>query len=654
MSAVLDREPDWAALPSNIPPSVVRLLRRCLDKDMKRRLRDIGDARAELEAIPEPAIATREEHRARRWAPWLVSAVALAGLLVVGLRGPGAVAVDPVPMFSRVIRLTSGPALEFGPAIAPDGKWVAYLSNAGGRIALWVKFLSGGDATNLTANLPLELPSRIDIGGLAISPDGASIAFDAGSAPGTPANLFDSWIIPAPAGGAPRKLVERGRGTRWSPDGTRIAYIRAGAAAGDSLYVADADATNERRLLDVRGGMHMHWLAWSADGRHVYFVSTPTTTNLEPAEIHRVSVDGGTPEVVIKTARRAVFPAPLPDGTGLLYAANPSTAELGLWWMSLDAARVRRPITTAIGEYGELAVARDGQSFVSTFVDLRWTLMRVTLDASRPQAEPVSDGTTGDADPTMSLQGDRLVFSSSRGGNRSLWVADAGGGTPRPLTGGTSLDERPVISPDGKQIAFVSDRRGERAIWVMQSDGGAPRQLVVAQVLDGPSWSPDSRQLVYSTPVDEAPGLWIVDVATGSVRRLPTPGPAVFPVWSPRADLIAYVEARRPSAGQPSSSRTAFVTSSGVPVQPGLSESPNVLNGFLSWAPDGRQLAAFTDPGAATGVLWVLDTLGKQPARRVAGLPVGVRFRGATWSPDGKRIYFGQVHRSSDVVLYQR
>jgi Tol biopolymer transport system component len=125
-------------------------------------------------------------------------------------------------------------------------------------------------------------------------------------------------------------------------------------------------------------------------------------------------------------------------------------------------------------------------------------------------------------------------------------------------------------------------------------------------------------------------------------------------VWSPAADLIAYVEARPSTAGQPNSSRVAFVTSTGTPVNPGLADSPNLLNGFLAWAPDGRRLAAFVDPGATVSALWLLDVQGTQPSRRLATLPAGTRFRGATWSSYGTRIIFGQIERSMDVVLFQK
>jgi Tol biopolymer transport system component len=430
--------------------------------------------------------------------------------------------------------------------------------------------------------------------------------------------------------------------------------VRAGAAAGDSLYVADADGTNERQIVAIRGGMHLHWPQWSADGQYVYFIYSPATSNSEPAEIYRVRAGGGPTEPIVRTARRAIFPAPTADGRGLLFTWNPRTAEAGVWWKSLSAQSPPRSVTSGLGEYADLSVSRQTGNVVASAVEVHQTLMALAVGSASNEPRSLTSGFTGDLDPTISPKTNRLVFSSLRDGTRTLWSADVNGDNTRPLTSGTAFDERPAVSPDGERIAFVSDRGGERGIWIMNADGGAARLLAHGAVLDTISWSPDSRELVYATPVDDAPGLWVVNADTGAVRRLVTPGPATFPAWCPRGDLIAYVEAQRPEEGRPNSSQIAFVNRLGERVNRGLTDSRNVSNGFLAWAPDGRRLAAFIEPGSASGAIWILDGTGADAPVRAATLPPGVRLRGATWASDGSSIVFGHIQRASDIVLFER
>ena len=110
--------------------------------------------------------------------------------------------------------------------------------------------------------------------------------------------------------------------------------------------------------------------------------------------------------------------------------------------------------------------------------------------------EPLTDGYSGDIDPVWSPDGSRLVFSTSRTGNRTLWSAGSRMKRSSPLTSGVAIDERPAFSPDGRQIAFVSDRSGRRGVWVVSVDGGSPRLVAHADVVETLSWSPDGRRLV--------------------------------------------------------------------------------------------------------------------------------------------------------------
>jgi Tol biopolymer transport system component len=655
IAAILEREPDWTALPAATPPHVGRLLHRCLEKDAKRRVRDIGDARIELDAAVVDAGQPRPVSARRRYAGWVLMLVAAAAVIaaLVVMAGRGG-RQDDAPVVSRLVRLTSGPALEYGPALSPDGKWVAYLSNARGANDVWVKFTAGGDPINLTASTDLDVQTQVDIGGLAISPDGSLVAFDAIQRSETvAARPFSSWVI---LGGPPRKFLEGARSVRWSPDGAKVVYISPGSSSGDALWTADADGTNRKEIAPRRGGMHKHWPAWSHDSRYVYFIYTITTTstNGEPSEIYRVAARGGDIEPVVSTIRRAVFPALLPGGRGLIYAANPNSAELGLWWKSLDrGASDARRLTIGLGEYAEPTVAGTGQVMVSTLIDHRRSLVRMPARAgvAIDQTTSLTDGSTGDLDPVMSSDGTRLIFSSTRAGNRNLWMSNPDGTAARPLTSGSAIDERPAIAPGGQQIAFVSDRGGRRGIWLVAADGGSPRLLAQVDVLDGLTWSPDGRSIAYASPGDTTPGLWVVDSSSGATRKVPTAGAAASPAWSPTADVIAYVESIPSGPTRPTTSRIAFVNGKGD-AQP-ITVPPMVgfENGTLAWDRSGRYLASTGNSGLVASVVWLVETNSSRPAQKVMELPSDARLRGLTWTHDGASLIVGQQRKTSDIVL---
>ena len=158
-------------LPADTPSSVHRLLRRALDKNAQKRLRDIGDAALDLEeALAHLASGAREPAagdaatRRRVWpsvAAGLAAAMSGAALAagVFMSMGTGWL-TEEAPVFDRFVKIVSTPAHEFAPTVSPDGKWIAYLSNARGPTDVWVKFIAGGDPANLTAKTALSVQSR--------------------------------------------------------------------------------------------------------------------------------------------------------------------------------------------------------------------------------------------------------------------------------------------------------------------------------------------------------------------------------------------------------------------------------------------------------------------------------------------------------------
>jgi len=653
LHATLHREPRWSLLPESAAQAEP-YLRRCLQPTAEDRFQSAADLAWHLDRMggsPAPV--------SRRPAPFRPAFVALAAVLV-GLAALGGWLAGrqpretTAPTFDRVLRLVSSPAHEFAPAISPDGKWVAYLSNARGPTDVWVKFLAGGDPVNLTAGLAdLQVQTQDYIGGLAVSPDGSQVAFQAnrgGDRGGA------TWVIPAPLGGAPRRFLPTSAlGMQWSPDGKRVAYIQAGGPLGDALMAADADGQNPVEIVKRAGAHHIHWVRWDAPGRFVYFNYGYQNGNGEPTEIFRVPAGGGAPEPVVSTTRRAVSPFPSPDGRGLFYSTNPDGTDLELRWRELpDGPDVR--LTSGVGDYDAPALSSDGRRLVGTVLDVHQSLARVAVAFDRPVAfEALTDGFSGDIEPVWTPDGARLVFSSTRSGNRTLWTGRLEGIAFRslaPLTSGTALDARPAVSPDGQQVAFTSDRSGRRAIWLVGADGGTPRKLAEAEVVDTLSWSPDGRRLVFSTPIGDAPGLMTVDATSGETERIPTPAAAALPAWSPRDDVIAYIEPR----GQGRGAFVKFVRSSGEPLEyrGGLPEDVSFANGELAWSPDGSRLAIEQQTGSFRGALWIVEPGGPEPYRKLLDLPSDVRLRGITWSLDSSSIVVGRVQRSGDIFLAER
>ena len=255
IAKILEREPDWSALPAATPASIRRLLLRCLAKDPKQRLRDIGDVRIEIDAIDEvlPG-ATATRWRSPCQEPRDVAAVGRArgarrGRRHVGGARPATTDENPLAnaTFSRV---TNWEGTEEHAEISPDGRFVAFVADKAGQLDVWVSQLGTGNFDNLTLDLdPMLTPGNL-LRSLGFSGDGSEIWFNPAGNPGTGkgAHAADrrhavdrSW--------APGTPLHPGRQT------TPVSSTSPPSTPGDPLSIADRTGADARPIV-VRGRRH--------------------------------------------------------------------------------------------------------------------------------------------------------------------------------------------------------------------------------------------------------------------------------------------------------------------------------------------------------------------------------------------------------------
>src|SRR6476620_7476791 len=233
LAHVIEREPDWRALPETTPHVVRRLLERCLRKDVRQRLRDIADARIEIDdaiaartAPPDrtPSVSDRRlRGRSRRGAPivWIAALVLAAAMGVTWRLWVNDYFWQNPLADARPVRLTDFEGEEVDAAISPDGKFVVFLSNRDGPLDVFVSQIGSGAFTNLTKG-EFRPPTWAMVRQTGFSGDGEQVWFSQYQQPGS--SIDRSTLMGPTMGGRPKLFIDHGGNPTWSPDGKTLAY----------------------------------------------------------------------------------------------------------------------------------------------------------------------------------------------------------------------------------------------------------------------------------------------------------------------------------------------------------------------------------------------------------------------------------------------
>ena len=662
IAKILGREPDWSALPAGTPAPIRRLLLRCLAKDPKRRLRDIGDVRIEIDAIDEVlpgATATLPLARARSrttWLPWVALAVLAAAVGTWEARRPAptplSATVEESPLANATFsRITNWEGTEENAEISPDGRFVAFLGDKAGQLDVWVSQLGTGMFDNLTLDIPPMLTPGNLLRSLGFSGDGSEIWL---SPSGNPAQL--KVLMPL-TGGMPRPFLAAGQSApSWSPDNTQLAYVGS-LTVGDPLSLADrtgADATpivvsDQGKEPFVRRGVHTHNPVWSQDGQWIYFVHG--TDPFGEMDVWRMRPSGESPEQLTHQNAPVNFLAPL-DLRTLLYVARAEDWS-GPWLWALDVeSTVTRRVTVGLEQYTSVSASRDGRRVVATVATPTTSLWRV----------PLLDRLVGDRDaqpyplPTERalaprFGGTSLFFLSlsARGTGDGLWRVRNGQAFELRRGADGVVSEPPAASPDGTRVAVVVRQQGRRHLAIMSVDGTNSRTLAASIEIQGVAgqstadWSPDGTWIVTGGRDEQGPGLFKIPVDGGGAPVRLVPGEARGPVWSPNGDLIVY---STPFAGAGGRDALRGVKPDGTPV-----EMPEVgvrLGGAHRFLRSGAGLVYL--PGIESKDFWLVD-LTTNTTRQLTNLSDRGYLNTFDVTPDGKHLVFDRSRQNSDIVL---
>ncbi len=639
IAAILEHPPDWSAMPTATPAPVRRLLLRCLDKDSKHRLRDIGDARSEIDDVlagsPGPTIDRRSRLPRLAWSvvgvSGVIAAAFVAAAIVEGQRDSAS--INPLEG-AQFTRLTNFEGSELDASVSADGKFVVFTSDRNGPFDAWVTQVGTGEFKNLTiGRFPNFLSVATRNAGFSADASKVWLAIPDGQ------GGSDDWLVPA-IGGAARRFVARGVEMAWSPDGSMLAYHE--FSEGDPIFIADRDGGNARRIFVDRPGYHCHYLTWSPDGRYIYFVKGQNLA-AQDMDIWRVAVAGGDPERITRHATWVVSPTLL-DNRTLLYAALADDGS-GPWLYAVDVDR-RRPHRVGLGveQYTSVSATADGRRLVAS----------VGNPTSDLWSLPISDRPAVEADAVrLSLPSvrarrpghgtDYLLYLASQGGGDALWKYANGAALEIWKGSKEGVTSAPAVSVDAHRISFTVRSQARGSLYVMNADGTDVRTVGAPLNVTGvPSWSPDGRSIVVAAYTEQGSRVFKVPMDGGAPVPL-IDGIASSPLWSPDGRFVLYagasVAARAP---------VKAVTPEGTPV-PFPSLSVRIGEGFR-FMPDGTGVVFVRGESASALDFYLLD-LATGHERRLSNLKPGLAMQNFDLSRDGKRIVFARGRDNSDIVL---
>jgi eukaryotic-like serine/threonine-protein kinase len=585
VAAIIKDEIAWGALPADLPPSVRRLLRHCLEKDPKRRLSSIADARFDLEELQEASPAPSRQHRRAAW-PFVLAAglagAVLGALGVYVLRQPAA---SELPVIRAELPLEGLAASRLigkddaTMALSPDGRLLAYVNEQ--RSAILLHDLSTGRSRPLVQAGELGAPF--------FSPDGRSLGYIAGVGGSIRTAVWGSLKMVPISGGAATNLADdiTGlKGASWGDDGW--IYYSPSPAFGLWRVRADGGAPEKLTEPDAAAGEKTHRLPFVLPGSRavLFVVGTSRITSFDDARIEMLKladrtrhplVEGGTaprylPSGHLQYQRGGQLlampfdlgrlevsgvPVAVADGVDYFAPSGSSYDSVSSNGTIVFAPRNPAPLVNTL-------VAFDDRGQATRLADAPFNPSsgKVSPDGRRIAVDP--DGATqqiaildfvrntfqrvtfewDNASPLWVPDGSRLVFRSNIGGGlrRLHWQPADGTGVPEALST-NPRDEIPT-SIHGDQLLYEDVGPETRTdIWIMSLDDRTSRPFVQTRFDEGGAqFSPDGRWVAYQSNQSGSWEIYVQAVSGAGGRLQASQDGGVRALWHPDGKSLTFLK----------------------------------------------------------------------------------------------------------------
>lgn len=516
--------------------SIVRVQASRLREKLEKYYATEGRDDAILISIPKGAyVPTIYRRRQRpphafggRWLRVAAAAVfsgTVLWLAVVSFRPPG-------PRPPVLHRLTSDAGFTGYPAVSQDSKWIAFASDRSGpgRLAVWVTPAADASAAR---RLTDDESNNYEP---AFSPDNRHIVYRSDRDGG------GLYIVPV-TGGQPRLIASRGRRPRFSPDGSRIIYWERDETWGPGrIYTVPFTGGAPTQL--VPDFADAHYPVWSPDGTEILFCGTRDPNREETAghdwwvlrlssgEVRKTRAADMLSRVVPAGGRRlAGFSADILGVPGgwidgrIIFSTRLGDSE-NLWEFRITPNRriVSPPRRLTVGADMEAQPSAWGNlvAFVSGSLNINVWMTPLGPNGGEMLEAPrriTDDSGPFALSPSVSLDGRRIAFISTRAGSRDVRIKDLATDRDVPLTATADIEEGyPCISADGSRVAYRIIEEPRQAIYLVNTAGGAPHKICADCGLPT-DWSDDGARLLFE-PGSRIPGIGLLEVATGAHEEI--------------------------------------------------------------------------------------------------------------------------------------